>query len=518
MKLNKRILCGLLATALAVSTVTACGTPEQSGTESKNDTSSTTSQSTSSTDNGGADTESKDESSDNTGNTGVTEAPSNGSVMKWLGYYDLNTDDKVIVDQFADEGYTVEYIATQSGAVYFEKLAQLVASDDSPDLVRYEWMSFPHGVSKNLYMAIDDYVDFDSPTWSGVKSTIENFNLGGKHYYLPYQVNPGVVLLYNKTALENEGISADPFELYQQGEWTWDTWKELMIEWCDLGDDYYGLLPTGFVAMPFIVSTGTPLIDVDGTNKQIINNMKDANVQRCQDFLQSLAQEGLVQPEYLDPGSVFSDGKIMFAEFGLDWGYSSAQKKMRDSEIYFVPIPRDPKADAYYSNSDTFGYLVPAGAKNVKAALKYSELCRLAEIDPENQEGARDEATAETLYYPKCPECGVSTPDKLIDKCPECNADRRQNNTHVAMPEELYDLKMELKNPESEEFTFLFDDCFGFSTELTNMLQLGDAEGQGCILGGPLKAGESYTALRDSYFGTVEGYLQPYRDIIANMS
>ncbi len=516
MKLTKRIFCGLVATALAVSTVTGCGGSESSGTtESKNDTSSSTSQSTSDNSSGG-ETESKEDGGNNEG--GLKEAPSNGTVMKWLGYYDLNTDDKVIVDQFADEGYTVEYIATQSGAIYFEKLAQLVSSDDSPDLVRYEWMSFPHGVSKNLYMAIDDYVDFDSPTWSGVKDTIHSFNLGGKHYYLPYQVNPGVVLLYNKTALENEGISDDPFELYQNGEWTWDTWKSIMTEWCDLGDDYYGLLPTGFVAMPFIVSTGTPLIDVDGESKQITNNMKDANVQRCQDFLQSLAKEGFIQPEYMAPSDVFADGKILFAEFGLDWGYTSAQKKMRDSEIYFVPIPRDPKADSYYTNSDTFGYLVPAGAKNVKAALKYSELCRLAEIDPENIESAKDLALAEKIYYPKCPECGVSTADKLIDKCPECNADRRQNNTHTPMPEELYDLKMELKNSESEIFDFVFDDCFGFSTELTDMLQLGNENGEGCILGGPLKAGESYTTLRDSYFGTVEGYLQPYRDIIANMN
>ncbi|MBQ8791255.1 MAG: extracellular solute-binding protein [Ruminiclostridium sp.] len=516
MKLKKRILCGLLTTALAVSTVTGCGDPEASGnSESKNDTtSSTTSQSTSSTDDNS--TESKEDGGDNSG-SGLAEAPSNGTVMKWLGYYDLNTDDKVIVDQFEDAGYSVEYIATQSGAVYFEKLAQLISSGDSPDLVRYEWMSFPHGVTKNLYMPLDNYVDLDSPTWSGVKPTIESFNIGGKHYYLPYQVNPGVVLLYNKTALEDEGISTDPFELYQNGEWTWDAWKDIMIEWCDLGDDYYGILPTGFVAMPFIISTGTPLIDVDGANKQIINNMKDANVQRCQDFLQSLALEELVQPEYMDPATVFADGKILFAEFGLDWGYTSAQQALPEKEIYFVPIPRDEKADAYYSNTDTFGYLVPAGAQNVKAALKYMELCRLAEIDPENQDAAKDEATADALFYPKCPECGVSTPDKTLEKCPECNADRRPNKKHVPMPEELYDLKMELKNPESEEFKFLFDDCFGFSTELTDMLQIGDAEGQGCILGGPLKSGESYTTLRDSYFGTVEGYLQPYRDIIENM-
>lgn len=509
MKLSKKILCGVLCASMAASMLTACN----NGTSA--DSSSGTGNSADSS-NSGTSTSENSGTGENSGSSGnVIEAPTNGSVMKWLGYYDLNVDDKEMVDKFADEGYTVEYISTTSSE-YFEKLAQLISSGDSPDLVRYEWMSFPHGVSKNLYAPLDDYIDFDSATWSGMKETIDNFNYSGKHYYIPYRMNAGVVLLYNATALENEGISEDPFELYQKGEWTWQAWKNIMVEWCNLGDDYYGVMPTGFVAMPFIVSTGTPLIDVDGENKQIINNMKDANVQRCQEFLQELAKEGLVNAEYKNPNECFLDGYTLFAEFGLDWGYSTSQAAMKDSEIKFVPIPRDEKADKYYMNSDTFGYLVPAGAQNVKAAIKYMEICRLNEIDPERIATAKSEAIAEALYYPKCPECGVSTADKTIKDCPNCGAERRQNNTHAAMSEELYDLSMELKNPTSEQFTFLFDDCFGFSNDLTKMLQEGNSEGEGCILGGPFKAGESYTNLRDSYFGTVEAYLEPYRTAIQN--
>lgn len=515
MKLSKKILCGVLTAAMALSTLSACsGTTTSQGTSGTGDASGSTSGSTSTnTDNSSSGTGDTENSA---GNGEIVEAPSNGSVLKWLGYYDLNTNDKEMVDKFADAGYTVEFLSTTS-TEYFEKLAQLISSDDSPDLVSYEWQSFPHGISKNLYTAMDSYIDFDSELWSGMKNTIDSFNYGGKHYYVPYQMRSGVVLLYNATALENAGINDDPFELYQDGDWTWQTWKEIMAEWCNQGDDYYGVMPTGFVAMPFIVSTGTPLIDVDGENKQILNNMKDANVQRCQDFLQELSKEGMVYSTYTDPSEIFVDGKVLFAEFGLDWGFSSAQKAMTDSEIKFVPIPMDEKADSYYHNSDTFGYLVPAGAKNVKAAVTYMEICRQNEIDPERIDKAKAEATAENLYYPKCPECGVSTPDKTLATCPSCGAERRLNKNHAAMSEELYELSLELKNPESEEFTFLFDDCFGFTSDLTKMLQEGDAEGKGCILGGPFKAGESYSTLRDSYFGTVESYLEPYRTALANM-
>lgn len=136
-----------------------------------------------------------------------------------------------------------------------------------------------------------------------------------------------------------------------------------MTEWCNIGDDYYGVMPTGFVAMPFIVSTGTTLIDVDGPNKQIINNMKDANVQRCQEFLSDIANQGMVNAEYTDPSTCLSATKTLFAEFGLDWGWTSAQAAAKDQDIRFVPIPRDDKADKYYTNTDTFGYLVPAGQR-----------------------------------------------------------------------------------------------------------------------------------------------------------
>lgn len=430
-----------------------------------------------------------------------------------IRYASGKTELKTLAEMLTDRDRKVETISTSS-TEYFTKLAQLVASSDSPDMVRYEWQSYPHGVANNLYTSLDAYVDFDSDTWSGMKDMIENFNYGGKHYYLPYRVNPGVVLIYNQTALDDEGIKTDPLELYKEGKWTWTAWKDIMTEWCNIGDDYYGVMPTGFVAMPFIVSTGTTLIDVDGPNKQIINNMKNADVQRCQDFLADLANQGMVNSEYSNPDTCLTDTKTLFAEFGLDWGWTTAQAAAKDQDIRFVPIPRDDKADKYYTNTDTFGYLVPAGAKNIKAALKYMEICRLNEIDPELIAKSKAEMTAEHLYYPKCPECGVSTADKTIEKCPSCGAARRERKKHSAMSEDLYQIYSDLKDTTSDKFTFLFDDCFGFSTDLTNMLQQGDSEGKGCVLGGPFKLGESYTNLRDTYYGTVESFLEPYRALM----
>lgn len=398
MKLSKRILACAITVAMATSMLSACnGSTTTSGSASDAGTSQGNS-STTENSNSGDNSSTDGNGGSNGGN--IVEAPSNGDTLKWLGYYDLNTDDKEIVDKFNDAGYKVETISTSS-TEYFTKLAQLVASSDSPDMVRYEWQSYPHGVANNLYTSLDDYVDFDSDTWSGMKDMIENFNYGGKQ-----------------------------------------------------------------------------------------------------------------NSEYSNPDTCLTDTKTLFAEFGLDWGWTTAQAAAKDQDIRFVPIPRDDKADKYYTNTDTFGYLVPAGAKNIKAALKYMEICRLNEIDPELIAKSKAEMTAEHLYYPKCPECGVSTADKTIEKCPSCGAARRERKKHSAMSEDLYQIYSDLKDTTSDKFTFLFDDCFGFSTDLTNMLQQGDSEGKGCVLGGPFKLGESYTNLRDTYYGTVESFLEPYRALM----
>ena len=96
--------------------------------------------------------------------------------IKVLIYYDLVKQDSDIVDLFESRyGGSIEQGICSSGAGYFEKLGTLVASDLSPDIVRYEWMSFPHGMSRNMYTPLDSYIDLDSDTRRkmGVKELLQ---------------------------------------------------------------------------------------------------------------------------------------------------------------------------------------------------------------------------------------------------------------------------------------------------------------------------------------------------------
>ena len=132
MKLSKKVLCCIMAAAMSATAFTACanntatsGTSSAGGTSSTAGESSTGDQSSA----GGADSSTADstggsEESSGGSSGGTVEAPSNGTVLNWCGYYDINVQDKDIVEKFQDEGYTVEYVATTS-TEYFVKQGQL---------------------------------------------------------------------------------------------------------------------------------------------------------------------------------------------------------------------------------------------------------------------------------------------------------------------------------------------------------------------------------------------------------
>lgn len=454
--------------------------------------------------------------------------------IKWLMYEDLLTNDAEMVALFESRyGGSIEQEQTSSGSAYFEKLATLIATDLSPDIVRYEWMSFPHGMSKNMYTPLDSYIDLDSDLWKDMKDVAEQFTYANKHYYIPYRVKTNFALNYNRLVLEEAGMD-DPMDLYLADQWDWDAFMDIITEWCDKDPDNVGYAGVG--AMSFVATTGTKMIDV--TDTEIINNMKNENVQRCMDMLEKMFKENLVGPKeapgYISPQEAFKDGTILFLGMDPSWAYGASKEELDkqaiENDMAFIPFPRDPNADAYYHAFDTYGYLVPTGAKNVKGAIDWITLNREEVTDPENiAEEKANAISTDPVYYPKCANADCNdTSDSHDDKnrhiftdeenesgmstCPSCGTARKEKYK-VVYSEQQWDIYQELINTNNGKFEFLFDGCFGFSTDLTNLFQGG--AGDGTLLDGPIFYGNSYTTLRDSLFGAVESYLDPYREKMA---
>ncbi len=523
MKISKKILCAALAVTLA-SGAGACGggggerAPQQTSAET---TASATTTLINELDEevdyaDMAEIEGIDQKNEE--GTGPLYVPGQkAGLVKGLCYYDFNTETPELSEMLADRfGGYIETSMTSSGTAYFEKLNMLIAAGDSPDLVRYDWDAYPWGVSKKMYTALDEWLDMDSPLWADEKDVIEQFSFLGKHYYFPQDIMPNYALVYNRLLLEDAGLS-DPMDLYEAGEWDWNAFEEMMTSWIAQGEEYIGLTGNKWAALMFIHTTGTKVMDLTGN--EVINNMKDANVQRTMDWILDMRKQGLIGDGWISPGEAFIDGKLLFLAMGWEWAYTSAQEGMfrnsLDYDMAFVPYPKDPQADKYYLSSDTVGYMVPAGAKNVQGAVDYILCSRIYATDPEIIAADRAEKMDPgPVFFPKCPKCKYNFTENNQDDltiCPECGAARKQkfkeyySERQLNVLDDMYD---------TEKFEMVYDASFGMGDDF-NKIFVSSADPTQSLFDGPIYHGTSYTQLRDTYFNVIESYLEPYRNALS---
>lgn len=105
------------------------------------------------------------------------ESGKTAGVVKALCYYDLASTQPELAELLAQRyGGTIETEITTSGSSYFERLGVLIAAGDSPDIVRYDWMAYPMGTSKNMFTALDGWLDIDSPLWSNERDALAEAN------------------------------------------------------------------------------------------------------------------------------------------------------------------------------------------------------------------------------------------------------------------------------------------------------------------------------------------------------
>ena len=426
----------------------------------------------------------------------------NAGTIVYLGFYDITADQKgteqCLIFQGEQYGGSIDYISTASGDAYYDKLGTLISSDSSPDIVTKDAMLYPGNVSKNLFEPLDDYIDYTTPLWADMADIIESYAYQGKHYYYPHRITTSFALNYSKTTIEENGLD-DPYELYMNGEWTWDAWRNMMIEFCNRDEDNMGFFATDTILTSLIATTGTTLIDThsDGT---ILNNISDANVTRAMNFYETLYRDGVMYAkqlgDWVSPQTfAVNCDKLLFLGMEPEWTYTAATEQLQnptgvDSDIFdtvsefaFVPFPRDTEADAYYQAYDTYGFLVPKGAKNIEGAIDFINCFRVYDTDEDISAQVReDHVNPEPLYY---------TSGKY-------EGSRRWQ---IVWGEQEYDLWREMCDP--DKFSFVTEDAFGFNSDFWTQY----AE----VLTSVAFDGESWAQKSSEFAPIVEATVDEYR-------
>lgn len=471
----KRILAGVLAGATAVS-MAACS----NGTTDSNTTSSASSGNTETT---------IDDEIENPVSVGDISIDAGEEVepaeLQYLGCYDITTaGDVKPAYKYFSENYGCTITCTIVGSLQIqEKLTTAISSGESPDLVDYADNTFPLLMSKNMYSPLDEYMDMSAPQWTGLEQYVNKYEWGGKKYYYPwaYNVSPNF-LVYNRAVFEQIGID-DPKELYDKGEWTWDTMTDCIRKFIDSDADgnrtgLYGA--TAYSAQSIINSTGTALISVSDDGK-LVQNFSNANVDRAANFMQTLKKEGLAsfQEGVIDVDTTpIKEGTAAFQGMG-EWiisGYARLMQKDDSLDYFFVPFPRDPEADEYYYSLSTFGYLVPAGSKYAKQATVFINCCRLSNTDEDLKATTKDSIMRSKKYT-----------------------------------DEMY------------EFLMSFKDINNFNAVVDNPYGLDETTGQIIkdVLGNTLfemyseqYEGQSWTQMREASLGTINKQIEYYNGLL----
>lgn len=308
----------------------------------------------------------------------------------WMGTYDLNPmegkEKSVAMSLFEKKGGSIKWTKVIDAQKYDKLATAITSGKDVPDIFKYEWIAFPSQVVTGMYQPVDDIVDFDADIWKGVKDTANQFELKGKHYVAPISFAVGTLMMYDKDIIDNEGLD-DPYDLYQKGEWNWDTWYDIMSAYKKnaTGDqERYGVV--GWFAPQLVQQTGQTLVTYeDGVFK---NNLKNPDIERAENFIYDLGKEGLVDLNwYGSAKSCFEAGQTLFYNMGI-WAMSGTAGPTADDNWKVVPIPKDPQNDEKVISGDMLAYMWVKGSTAKEAVKCWYECERVATFDESYRETA----------------------------------------------------------------------------------------------------------------------------------
>ena len=375
----KKMLAGIAAVSMMM-TAAACGDSSSSSSSENNEH-----------------YKSEDEfavSADESELKGDTAADISGQEIVWLADYDLNptnnNDRSVALSLFEDVyGAKVKFVQADSNEK-FSKLATMILSGDEVDMFPYEWDAVPNGVVKDQYEPLDPYFDLmeiDTDLWSDMEDVIDMFEYNGNHYVVPFAISDPLLITYSRKLMEAEGLD-DPYELYENGEWDWNAFMNMMesfVAGAGDGQTRYGI--NGWFGQAIIQSTGHTVVNYeDGV---FTNNIDDPEIEKAELLMQDIASKHLYYPDWI--GNFPDDQSTLFFAMG-DWALGASNAKNPDGDLMVVPFPKSPDADENYLCANFAAKMLIKNSKKGEAVATYIKCERLAATDEEYKEVAKQKA------------------------------------------------------------------------------------------------------------------------------
>ena len=394
----KKTVAGISALTFTLG-LTACGGGSEGTTESEATVTTTTAATVEL--NTATYAEEDQQTLDDLANEKLRDVELENKTIKWFSFYDpfnastSGNTKSLSLELFESKyGGNIEYIPTTWAQRFTDLSTNILGGTGIDFIAGGDLDSFPKGVPNGQFESYDQYVDFDSELWSSVKALNDQFELKGKHYLMACQATEGYVVYYNKQTIENMGFE-DPAELYANGEWTLEKFREMLLDFVETDAGRYGL-DGWFNCTPLYLASGVPSISLE--NGKVKSNLMDPSLERAMTFQYDLYNNGLILDKSLfsyNPQINFmGEGKELFYIGGLYEIESNPEiwtKTFGSAEdVFFVPIPRDEQADKYYYNAEIDSCNLCKGAQNPEGVARLME-CVIASYNDENAIRISDE-------------------------------------------------------------------------------------------------------------------------------
>lgn len=292
-------------------------------------------------------------------------------VYDWNPVGEVPGLDKVNKKFEEETGIKINYSVVTYNS-YFTKIAAEVASKNAPDAVRI--MNINRANLANLQPMNSTGYDFSDPAWDKTvvdaytfNGNIYGVNMVGSPYYSPYLV------YYNTNLIETYGLD-DPYELWKDGDWTWEKLWDMCEEFLDEadGDDFIGL--STMTGMEYQLAYNKPVITYDKKTNKFSHNLQNADFIKSWKLYANYYDKGIISRS-LTNNDAFDGGKLLFnISQGIAARNGSAYFRQLRSQgaVGCVPLPalKDGAKD-YQLLAEVQAFGIPKTAKNANLVPYY---------------------------------------------------------------------------------------------------------------------------------------------------
>lgn len=263
-----------------------------------------------------------------------------------------------------------------------------------------------NGTEASVVLPLSDYAeyaDFSDNNWWNQEIQESNTTFNSKLYFaVPQstgigQVSFNQIVLFNKELLERNGYPAETlYEWNENGEWTWDRFREVAIACTDTDNAIYGIAPAyqnaliwslaasnGAAFITQVENGGTSYFEFTGNSNEMLE---------AWDFLVQLGKDGVL---YRDQGFTADSETFLTGKTAMMTTYVNRTSQLVTSGDYpeygILMPPKAPGAEDYVSDVNWFDpYCVFKGTANPEGTVQLlgDYCCPLYSLEDERNEAA----------------------------------------------------------------------------------------------------------------------------------